>query len=594
MDDPLGYVVDKMAATPVEKLLATTEFLEELHLASVPGALSSQSFQHIKAFFSSDSTVGTMVRLLFDEPAILFTYKNAPTYFECARLYHLQNLMSNSPFAPSILDALLTEKSAGRDELVDQLSLFRPMAIMNAEALVRVCNALFDRTTVTTFVGLYRDERVELFRGILFQIGAECVKELALRFCDDLFCDPSDLTWEAVPYQLLQQIFPCTKLAFASFDIDSTSLEYKFPLMLYTCDFITDLIQENRPDTLGRYIVTQLTTHTTLAAALVDGVLVDLHTLPTALSCESYGMKILNSMLQLHHCGCISRHQTNQQDTAREIDCQGTLNALWSAFVARLPDFLHLLQIPPHRNFTLKHVQLLYLLYPVLRVSCIAVDEVLMQHRTFETLLALVDRFPNANILHTAVCRLFITCLEDCPVMFGQELQTRRSIHDPLRNSLLRESVLTTVIQGCGSQRVTCFKDIAMSFDELMMQSPPVPPELATRWNDFATTTLENIRADWALQLPTPNGCSNHLNTQAGPSLEETNEGSSEAKKLLKRVDTGKPSELSGPTLSTPGVELSSSPTKSKELSQSPLQALYDSEEQALIHQFTALPGVVR
>ncbi|RHY30560.1 hypothetical protein DYB32_004215 [Aphanomyces invadans] len=476
MDDPLGYVVEKMVQKTIEDLFDSPDFLEELRLASMPGALSSRSSETLRDYFSSDSC-----------------------------------------------------------------------------AISRVCTALFEKTTIAHFFSLYGHESVALFQGtrpttgepavscssppqrpcllivplasldclsscvgILFQIGRESMKELTLRFCDDLFCDDLDqqALWDVVPYQILAQVFPCTTLATIqnklppTLDLAATSLDYKFPLMLYTCDFVTDLIQENRPDTVGRFIVLQLTTNPILGAALVDGVLNDLQTLPSPLSCESYGMKVLNSMLQLHHCGCISRHQDAVQttDAAREVDCQGTLNALWTAFLSRLPAFLDVLHIPPHQNFSLKHVQLLYLLYPVLRVSCIAVDELLMQDHTFEQLLVLVERYPNANILHTAICRLFITCLEDCPVMFGQELQTRRTIWDPLRNSLLTSSILGTVIAGCQSRYVTCFKDIAMSFDELMMQTPPVAADLAAMWHDFATTDLEDIRAEWAINLPTPNG----------------------------------------------------------------------------------------
>ncbi|RHY79592.1 hypothetical protein DYB35_010038 [Aphanomyces astaci] len=521
MDDPLGYVVEKMVQKSIEDLFNSPEFLEELRLASMPGALSAQSSGTLRDYFSADSSVGGMVHLLFEDPKVLFTYRNTPTYAECARLYHLQNLMTSSNFAQSILDTFLAvETTSARTQLLANLQRFEPVDAMNAEAISRVCTALFDKTTVALFFSLYDDSHVAFFQGILFQIGRECMKELTLRFCDDLFCDSPDqqAQWDVVPYQILAQVFPCTSMPSLvpklppGLDLAATSLDYKFPLMLYTCDFVTDLIQENRPDTVGRFIVTQLTTNPVLAAALVDGVLTDLQTLPTPLSCESYGMKILNSMLQLHHCGCISRHQEDSQ-TAREVDCQGTLNALWTAFVSRLPSFLDVLHIPPHQTFSLKHVQLLYLLYPVLRVSCIAVDELLMQDRTFETLLALVERYPNANILHTAICRLFITCLEDCPVMFGQELQTRRTIWDPLRNSLLRDAIFQTVIKGCHSRYVTCFKDIAMSFDELMMQTPPVAADIAAMWHEFATTDLEDIRAEWAINLPAPNGngVENHL-----------------------------------------------------------------------------------
>ncbi|KAF0686681.1 Aste57867_21523 [Aphanomyces stellatus] len=614
MDDPLGYVVEKMVQKPVGELFSSPEFLEELHLASVPGALSPASSDVLRDYFCSDETVGGMCLLLFVDPKVVFTYRAPPTYGECARLYHLQNLMTNSNFSSSILDTFLDfDKALGRMNLVDRLLEFDPLGPMNAEAVTRVCAAIFDKTTISLFFSLYGRQNVDFFRGMLFQIGRECVKELTLRFCDDLVCDDAD-QWDVVPYQILQQIFPCTKLSsvrdkLPSFDVvDRASIEYKFPLMLYTCDFITDLIQENRPDTVGRFIVTQLTNNPVLATTLVDGVLQDLWTLPTELSCESYGMKILNSMLQLHHCGCISRHQENiGADTPREIDCQGNLNALWTAFVARLPEFLQVLHIPAHRSFTLKHVQLLYLLYPVLRVSCIAVDEILMQDRTFEQLLSLVVRYPNANILHTAVCRLFITCLEDCPVMFGQELQTRRTIWDPLRTSLLLEHIFVQVMDGCQSRYITCFKDIAMSFDELMMQTPPVSAELATLWHDFATTELEDIRADWALQVPLPTS-GNGLSTRDEATLvslsKQTIGAADESGQLVpmdetdddggsavaphtpfKKADTKKLAEILGPS-TTDDLNLPSSPPKPKE-NASPLQAMYDQEEQDLIRQFS-------
>ncbi|EQC39606.1 hypothetical protein SDRG_03039 [Saprolegnia diclina VS20] len=498
MADPMGYVVTAVTSQSITYLFAHTDLLEEFRMALVPGALSDTSAATLRAFFARDASVAELITLLFLEPPLPSHRSGTPSYVECANLYYVQYLMTTPPFSPGIVESFLApdEHRVGRATLLRHLLAYTPMSAMNAEALSRVLTALFAKATIPTFFALYGTDAPALFEGLLFQAGRECIKELVLRICDELQPTPL-IAWAPTPYRLLHQIFPFSTTLPKRGQLPmhvSTDADYRFPLMLYTCDFITDLIQEQRPHSVGLLIIETFMTESDCAMALVDGVLDDLRTLPTRLACESYGMKILNSLLQAHHCGCIAQHQSFDGD--RYETCQGSLNAIWDVVAARLPEILAYLRLPAPRTFTLKHVQILYLLYPIIRVGCIQLDVALMAFDVVNVLLDLIARFPRANILHSAICRLFITCLEDAPILFGEELQSPRTASDPLRLSALLAT--DRVIAGCDDKWVTCYKDIAMSYDEFFAQKPVVSDEIASHWAAFASTHLEAIRQRWS------------------------------------------------------------------------------------------------
>ncbi|KDO31909.1 hypothetical protein SPRG_03125 [Saprolegnia parasitica CBS 223.65] len=496
--DPMGYVVTTVMSESITYLFAHTDLLEEFRMALVPGALSDTSAATLRSFFARDASVAELFSLLFQEPPLPSHRSGTPNYVECANLYYVQYLMTTPPFAPGILASFLApdENCLARAALLRHLVAYKPLSAMNAEALSRVLTALFTKATIPTFFALYGIDAPAVFEGLLFQAGRECIKELVLRICDEL--QPTPLSaWASVPYRLLHQIFPFSTTLPTRGQLPkhvSTDADYRFPLMIYTCDFITDLIQEQRPHSVGLLLIETLMTESDCAIALVDGVLNDLRTLPTRIACESYGMKILNSLLQAHHCGCVAQHQN--LDGERYETCQGSLNAIWDVVAARLPEILAYLRLPVPRTFTLKHVQILYLLYPIIRVGCIQLDVALMAFDMVNVLLDLIARFPRANILHSAICRLFITCLEDAPTLFGEELQSPRTASDPLRLSALLAT--DRVIDGCDNRNVACYKDIAMSYDEFFAQKPVAPDEIAGKWTAFASTQLEAIRQRWS------------------------------------------------------------------------------------------------
>ncbi|OQR88299.1 hypothetical protein ACHHYP_06988 [Achlya hypogyna] len=495
MTDPMGYVVTTVMGQSITYLFQHADLLEEFRMALVPGALSDESAATLRAFFARDTSVAELISLLFVDPKLPPTRSGTPTYAECANLYFIQHLMTTPPFTAGVLDSFLrpSETRVARSTLVNLLGTYTPLTAMNAEALSRVLTALFERATIPTFFALFGSDAVTLFEGLLFQAGRECIKELVLRVCDELLPSPPSL-WANAPYRILHQIFPRGPAAGEGrgrLPDCAADFEYRFPLMLYTCDFITDLVQEQRPGSLGLLVIEAFTTDDDCARALVAGVLHDLASLPTALSCESYGMKILNSLLQMHHCGCIQ----HIQGTEASVECQGALNAVWEAVAEQLPRFVAHLVLPPSACFALKHVQMLYLLYPIIRVCCIRIDRQLIALDVVNVLLDLVERFPRANILHSAVCRLFITCLEDAPILFGEELRSPRTMSDPLRLAAL--AATDRVIAGARKPAPACFKDIAMSYDEFFHQKPAVAANLQERWQAFATTELEAVRQQW-------------------------------------------------------------------------------------------------
>ncbi|OQR96661.1 hypothetical protein THRCLA_07204 [Thraustotheca clavata] len=502
MNDPMGYVVTTIIEHSITYLFQHSDLIEEFRMAQVPGALSNASAAKLRSFFATDQSVAELIQLLFVDPRLPQTRHGTPTYAECATLYYIQQLMTTPPYMTGIIDSFLNpaENRLCRKALLNEVNKYVPVTSMNAEALSRVLNAIFEKATIPTFFAHFGSDAVELFHGLLFQAGRECIKDIVLRICDEITPSPQSL-WSGVPYRLLCQIFPTTQLPQLTGLVPSHAskdMDYRFTMMLYTCDFITDLIQEQRPDSLGLYIVETFTTDPKCAQTIVAGVLEDLKNLPTAVACESYGTKILNSLLQMHQCGCIEQNQKGEGAT----ECKGSLNAIWDACVAVIPNIVDHLRLPPFKPFTLKHVQILYLFYPIFRVCCIQVDAHLMHNNIILLLLDLMERFPDANILHSAICRLFITYLEDAPILFGEELRSPRTLSDPLRLASFDSVILQRVIEGSNHTVITCFKDIALSYDEYFVQKPPVPQVAIDLWQSFSSTTLKSIRKDWAFAKP--------------------------------------------------------------------------------------------
>ncbi|KAG6973098.1 hypothetical protein JG687_00001100 [Phytophthora cactorum] len=239
----------------------------------------------------------------------------------------------------------------------------------------------------------------------------------------------------------------------------------RFSRMIFTCDLLTDLIHEKREGSLGFAMMTSLSESESNAQQLIDAALHDL-------------------LLSF-----FSSEETSLQ---------------W--------------------RFKSTHVQLVYLMLPVLNVSCTVADTLVIRTKTLDTLLELITRFPKASILHCAIARLFIVALEDSPFMFGKELPAFRSSTDPLRIHLLLGGALSFVLQSYGWTSVPddtadgakkpspppAFLDIAISLDQALTSAFAHSSQLFIgnsafeRWKVFRLEVLLPIQTLWEEQYQPP------------------------------------------------------------------------------------------
>jgi len=193
--------------------------------------------------------------------------------------------------------------------------------------------------------------------------------------------------------------------------------------------------------------------------------------------------------------------------------------------LAQLPQVLQFLALPPNTHFKTTHMQLVYLMLPVLNVACSVADRSVVQARTMETLLELIVRFPESNILHCAISRLFIVALEDSPFLFGKELPAYRSATDPLRMHLLLNGAFQLVLdvydrykarsqaEGVRRNPPPAFLDVAISFDQSVTNAVAYSasmfatcPSLLDRWQDFRANVLLPTQTVWEEQYQVTGG----------------------------------------------------------------------------------------
>ncbi|GMF38451.1 unnamed protein product [Phytophthora fragariaefolia] len=331
----------------------------------------------------------------------------------------------------------------------------------------------------------------------------------------------------------------------------------RFSRMIFTCDLITDLIHEKREGSLGFAMILSLSESEPSVEQLIEAVVRDLRELPTLFANESYILKVLNSLLQQTQCGCVTKATfcrataaiqctSAPADDPKAEECgdpvvatctQGSphedLPLIWHVFLTRLPTLLAFFSSSSPETASLQwrfkatHVQLVYLMLPVLNVSCTVADTIVIRNRTLDTLLELIMRFPKASILHCAIARLFIVALEDSPYMFGKELPAFRSSTDPLRVHLLLGGALDFVLQSYGWTTVPqhdviatpdtkksypppAFLDVAISLDQALTSAFAHSAQLFMgnsafeRWKVFRLVVLLPIQTVWEEQYQPP------------------------------------------------------------------------------------------
>jgi len=121
-----------------------------------------------------DIVVAGLVHLLFIQPKVNLTYKGQPTYSEYAELYHILQLFNISKYSTGIHATFVDTKkmdNLSRLALVSELNKYKPMGVMNAEALCKIINIMAEKLTIANFVARFGSSTERLLRGNAHRIS---------------------------------------------------------------------------------------------------------------------------------------------------------------------------------------------------------------------------------------------------------------------------------------------------------------------------------------------------------------------------------------------------------------------------------------
>lgn len=545
-------------------------------------------------------------------------------------------MLCASGFSSQLIAALVALHEQHRDVICRAITSCNSRDTMVLEALARFLNVFMDQYSPEALVSFFGETyHAALLETLLVLNFYEPIRDVLLRIFNDTAATIATLQGATV--QVLHQLAPIATAALPALPRTSASTyehriandlpHQKFARMLFTCDLLTDLIHERRSGSLGFFYVHAISSSAELASWLIAAALYDLQTLPTAFANESYTVKVLNSLLQQSQCGCVTKAaflaasaaaQSDSGDASSESPfTQGSphedLPVIWKTFIKELPAFLAVLQLPRERkcHFKTIHVQVIYLMLPILNVSCTAVDAHLMRTRTMECVLDLITRFPAANILHCAISRLFIVALEDAPFMFGKELPAYRAANDPLRLHLLLRGCFDTVLRVFGPDDARlkpppAFLDISISFDQALTTAQAHSPQLfaaesVAAWHRFRTTVLLPTQQVWEEQYEPP---SPPKKSPKRYSVAELFDPASELSLPVQAVPTQAEEAdrvsmlqraIAAATLGDSGSEPSSTdtraPVRTADDIPTPLAALYNDEEKDMMLNVAAASG---
>ncbi|TYZ51061.1 hypothetical protein PybrP1_002791, partial [[Pythium] brassicae (nom. inval.)] len=524
----------------------------EIHVVALLSDVASLSDQYIPTlqFLMRPDNLKQLVQCILREPVAEIGDRRGslcerhapgggdfPSYEEYALMYRAHWVLCASGFSSQLIAALVGLHQDHRRDICREITACNSRDTMVLEALARFLSVFMDQYSPEALVDFFGDEHLAaLLETLLVLNFYEPIRDVLLRILNDT--PVSVATLQGATTQLLRQLSPTVggsgvlpleseRDAALQSRIAQDEPHQAFSRMLFTCDLLTDLIHERRSGSVGFFYVNEIASSPKLASWLIDAALHDLRMLPTAFANESYTVKVLNSLLQQSQCGCVAKAAFLAPATPRADGADSTedderytqgsphddLPEIWKLFIARLPEFLKILELAkqPRRHFKTTHVQLIYLMLPILNVSCTAVDRQLGRARTLECALDLILLFPASNILHCAISRLFIVALEDSPFMFGKELPAFRAANDPLRLHLLLRGCLDTVLRAFGSDAVTrcspppAFLDVAISFDQALTSAQAHSPQLFSSalteaWYDFRRQVLLPTQAIWEEQ----------------------------------------------------------------------------------------------
>ncbi|ETO69461.1 hypothetical protein F444_13964 [Phytophthora nicotianae P1976] len=546
-------------------LRSVVDALQQEDIVRVLGEVTILSDEYLPmlAFLMAPDNLTCLVSSMLQEPTPTAKATAAaarqpgepPSYEEYATAFRAHWVLCVSGFSHQLLAAMSALKGEPRALIAHTLAEFNSRDSMTLEAFARFITAFMDQYSPQMFMALFDKnirQQKNFLESLLLLVFYEPLRDVMVRLCNELPGTDSEPEVEALVGISLLQLSPMNPIQQISDHVSekihqrvAKDIEtVRFSRMVFTCDLLTDLIHEKREGSLGFAMTMSLGESGSNAEQLIAAALRDLHELPTLFANESYVLKVLNSLLQQTQCGCVTKaafcrataatHDAEVKEGEDSVTAACTegsphedLPLVWQVFLSHLPTVLSFFSSETTSlqwRFKPTHVQLVYLMLPVLNVSCTVADTLVIRTKTLDTLLELITRFPKASILHCAIARLFIVALEDSPFMFGKELPAFRSSTDPLRIHLLLGGALDFVLQSYGWTTIPdaaareakkpspppAFLDIAISLDQALTSAFAHSAQLFMgnsafeRWKVFRLEVLLPIQTLWEEQYQPP------------------------------------------------------------------------------------------
>ncbi|RLN93928.1 hypothetical protein BBJ28_00005355 [Nothophytophthora sp. Chile5] len=563
----------------VAELMALETVADALHQDDLVDVLNeitmlSDDYLPMLAYLMQPDNVTCLVFCMLQEPTLTAKATAAatrepgepPSYEEYATAFRAHWILCASVFSPHLLAATTALTGAPRATLVRSLIGCNARGCMTLEAFARYLTAFMGQYSPQALIALFDGDvrqQQRFLESLLLLMFYEPIRDVAVRLCNELQGVNSPFEEDTIVGLLLFQLSPSRPVEEVRALVPERLRQrmmcdaehVQFARMIFTCDLLTDLIHERREGSLGYSLVVALSEREPAARLLIATALHDLRGLPSSFANESYALKVLNTLLQQTQCGCVAKAAYCRANAARQVQpaedgreteaeltaacAQGSphedLPLVWHVLLEKLPELLSFISPSSDPTAALRwrfnptHVQVVYLLLPVLNVSCSVADTHVIRTEVLHTLLDLVLRFPQASILHCAIARLFIVALEDSPYMFGKELPAFRSPTDPLRLHFLLGNGFESILHAfdwatipsqdetTGSPRdpsphkkllpPPVFLDVAISLDQALTSAYAHSPQLFAgnaafeRWKVFRLRVLLPTQTLWEEQF---------------------------------------------------------------------------------------------
>ncbi|KUF99040.1 hypothetical protein AM588_10010808 [Phytophthora nicotianae] len=473
-------------------LRSVVDALQQEDIVRVLGEVTILSDEYLPmlAFLMAPDNLTCLVSSMLQEPTPTAKATAAaarqpgepPSYEEYATAFRAHWVLCVSGFSHQLLAAMSALKGEPRALIAHTLAEFNSRDSMTLEAFARFITAFMDQYSPQMFMALFDKnirQQKNFLESLLLLVFYEPLRDVMVRLCNELPGTDSEPEVEALVGISLLQLSPMNPI-----------------------QQISDRVSEKIHQRVAKDIETQTQCGCVTKAAF----------------CRATAAT---------HDAEVKEGEDSVTAACTEGSPHEDLPLVWQVFLSHLPTVLSFFSSETTSlqwRFKPTHVQLVYLMLPVLNVSCTVADTLVIRTKTLDTLLELITRFPKASILHCAIARLFIVALEDSPFMFGKELPAFRSSTDPLRIHLLLGGALDFVLQSYGWTTIPdaaareakkpspppAFLDIAISLDQALTSAFAHSAQLFMgnsafeRWKVFRLEVLLPIQTLWEEQYQPP------------------------------------------------------------------------------------------